>query len=71
MFSLGGEANYGRRASWPGILKEIVQMFKIVHYINWKRFHYLESSEIEITSLYFFSHMQMFPCDVLRKEFSN
>lgn len=33
-----------------GFLNEIVQMYKIVQYINWKKFHYLESSEIEITS---------------------
>ena len=50
MFSLGVEASYARRPSWPGVLNEIVQMYMIVQYINWKKFHYLEGSEIEITS---------------------
>ena len=57
-----------------GFFNEIILICKIVQCINWKKFHYLEGLEIEITSFVnalLFSCMQISPCDVLGKEFAN
>ena len=41
-----------------------------MQFVNWKKFYYLQGSEIEITffvNALVFSCMQIFPCDVWRK----